>query len=157
MPIAVAGLLAIGLAEGAAAMPTCEGTYAAELLRSLPAQIVVGLDIHNRSPDHLRLAERFLDGLRVTGVAVGPRPNVFMSFSSSRIETFSDCPDNGAMQSYPEFSGLQGGIQSSLPTIPDTRFATPAPPTSPPLLIFRVEATEGPAAASPGWPMYVVK
>lgn len=144
--IGIAALLGIARAGGAMAMPTCEGTYAAELLRPMPARIVVDLDVHDRSTDHLRLAERFLDGLRVAGVAVGPQPTVLLSISSSRIESFSDRPADTAMQTYPEFSGLQGGLQPSLPVMPNTRMVTPEPAPSAPLLIFRVEATEGHAS-----------
>jgi hypothetical protein len=145
---AAVGFLAIGLAGGVAAMPTCEGTYATESLKPLPARIVVGLDIHDPSPEHLRLADRFLAGLREAGVAVGPQPNVLLSISSSRLDTSSDQQGGGAQPSYPGFSGLQGGIQLSLPAIPETHLTAPASPPPPPELLFRVEATEAQAARS---------
>ena len=142
--LALAGLLALNLAGTAAAMPTCEGTYAAESLQPLPARIVVGLDIRDRSPDHLRLGERFLAGIRGAGVTVGPQPTVLLSISSSQIDLSQNRPDNTTAEPVnPDAYGLQGGFQLSLPNIPDTRFATPSTPPSPPLLIFRVEVTAG--------------
>lgn len=150
LTVTVAGMLAIGLASGATAMPTCEGTYAAQLLRPLPAHIVVGLDIHDPSADHLRLAERFLAGIRGAGVTVGPQPNVLLSITSSRLDISSTQPAGGAEQNYQGFTGLQDSYQQGLPTIPDSHLTTPSSPPAPPLLIFRVEATEG-KAASVSW------
>jgi hypothetical protein len=84
--IATVEILAIALAAAAAAMPTCEGTYSAMSLRSLPDHIVVGLDIHDQSPVNLRLAERFLAGVRKAGVDVGPEANVLLHVSISRFQ-----------------------------------------------------------------------
>jgi hypothetical protein len=138
---AVVGLLAAGVAGRVAAMPTCEGTYSATSLRPLPAKIVAGLDIHDRSPEHLKLAERFLAGVRLAGVTTGPRPNVLLHINSSRVELAPDQTDGRAERPYSELSGLQGGIQSGLPLMPDTRPAIRAPASSP--LNLRVDATEG--------------
>ena len=52
-------LTTLALISSATAAGSCQGTYAATLLQPLPAQIVVGLDIHDRSPRNLRLAEHF--------------------------------------------------------------------------------------------------
>lgn len=143
--IAGSGLLALAGAGGAAAMPTCEGTYAAELLRPLPAPIVAGLDIHDPSPEHLRLAERFLSGLRDAGVTVGPRPNVLLSISSSRIAMAPAQSGGSSEQTSPEMFDLRGGFQLGLPKISDAlRGTSGAPP--PPMLFFRVEASEAGAA-----------
>ena len=38
---------------GAGAVPTCQGTYAATVLQRLPAQIVVDLDVRDRSSRNL--------------------------------------------------------------------------------------------------------
>ena len=41
----------------AAALPNCEGTYAATPLQPLPAGVSVGWDIHDASPENQRLAQ----------------------------------------------------------------------------------------------------
>ena len=148
--IVLTALLAIGLPGGATATPGCVGSYAAEALRPLPAKIVVGLDIRDRSPEVLRLADRFLAGVRDAGIAVGPEPTVLLSVRSSRLDTSSDQSNSRAEEAAPGFAGLQGGVRMAMPAIPDTRLGTPASPPAPPLLIFRVEATE-PHAAHSSW------
>ena len=57
--------------SGASAAPSCQGTYAATSLQPLPDRVVVDLDIRDRSPRNLMLADRFLKGVREAGVAVG--------------------------------------------------------------------------------------
>ena len=123
-------------------MTTCEGTYSAMALRPLPAAIVVGIDIHDRSPENLRLAERFLAGIRKSGVAVGPGPNVLLHVGTSRYNLPLGGAGRGA-RNLPELSNLQGGMEVALPAMPDTRFGTPRPVASPPPLNLRVDATEG--------------
>jgi hypothetical protein len=138
-----AEILAVILASAAAAMPTCDGTYSAMALRPLPAHIVVGLDIHDRSRRNLMLAERFLAGIRKAGVAVGPAPTVLLHVGSSSFNGPLAGAEGRMDRNYPEFSALQGGRQLGLPAIPDTRFGTPRPVPSPPPLSLRVDATEG--------------
>jgi hypothetical protein len=144
------GLLAAGLAGSAGATETCQGTFAAELLHPLPAPVVAGLDIHDQSPDHSQLGERFLAGMRSAGVDVGPRPNVLLSITSSRLGIPPDQPDSRAEQDATPPSGLQGGVQQSLPAMPETRIGTTVSPPSPPTAIYRVEAKE-PSAAEISW------
>ena len=141
--ITVLGLVGMLSTNGAAATQTCQGTYAATLLQPLPAQIVVGLDIHDHSARNLKLAERFLTGVHEAGVAVGAEPNVLLHVNTSRLGDVSSRQDRGAEQSYAELSGLQGGMQLSLPALPGNRFAAPRSPPAPPLLFLRVDATEG--------------
>ena len=84
----ITGLLvvvAVAWACGAKAMPTCQGTFAATLLQPLPAQIVVDIDILDRSPRNLMLAGRFLTGVRDAGVAVGTKPSVLLHVSTARL------------------------------------------------------------------------
>ncbi len=140
--IAAAEILVVTFAGAAAAMTTCEGTYSAMALRPLPAAIVVGVDIHDRSPENLRLAERFLAGIRKAGVAVGPGPNVLLHVGTSRYNLPLGGGGRGA-RNLPELSGLRSGMEVGLPTMPDTRFGTPRPVSSPPPLNLRVDATEG--------------
>jgi hypothetical protein len=147
--IAIAWGLATGLAGGANALPTCEGTYAAEALRPLPAAIVVDLDIRDNSPDHLRRAKRFLAGIREAGVAVGPKPNVLLSISSSRLAVSPEQSGGGRVdQNSSAFSGLEGVGDQSLPVIPADRLGATTSPPAPPVMIIRVEAKEAQAATS---------
>lgn len=147
--ITLAGYLAVALGGGALAMPSCEGTYAAESLRQLPPGMVVGLDIRDPSPEHLGLAQRFLAGMRTAGVTVGAQPSVLLSISSTRLDT-SDQQPGGAAQVNPDHSNLEGGFQFGLPAMPTTNLTAPATPPAPPLLIFRVEAKE-PQEARISW------
>lgn len=141
---AVSGLVAMAWTNGAAATQACQGSYAATILQPLPKQIIVDLDIHDRSARNLKLAERFLAGVRDAGVAVGAQPTVLLHINSSRLNEASSRPNRGVEQSYSELSGLQGGAQPSLPALPTTRLANPrAPAPAPPLLFLRVDATEG--------------
>src|SRR5690242_11645174 len=84
LPLAfgVAALLWSGSAFAAA---DCNGTFVATSLKPLPTPTVVGLDIHDRSPAHLKLSAQFQAGLREAGVAVGERPNVLLHVSSSEL------------------------------------------------------------------------
>lgn len=145
--IATLGMVLTGIAWAgvAAAMPTCEGTYAATLLQPLPAQITVGLDIHDNSPRNQMLAERFLAGVREAGVAVGPQRNVLLHISTSRLGETANRPSGGKERSYPELSGLAGGPQVSLPAMPDTQLTVPRKPPVAPLMILRIDATVEPA------------
>jgi hypothetical protein len=146
----IAGLLSLGWVGHAAAMPGCEGTYAAESLRPLPARLVVDLDIRDPSPDHLRLAKRFLAGMSDAGVASGPKPNVLISIRSSRLDTSSGRGGSGTEANSPGFSGLQESFHQSLPAMPDTRLGSTSSPPPPPTMLFHVEATE-PNAARASW------
>ena len=62
LPASVLVLAALVLTNVATAAQTCQGSYAATLLHPLPAQIVLGLDVHDRSPRNLRLAEEIPGG-----------------------------------------------------------------------------------------------
>lgn len=141
--IVAASLLAMGPAIGAAAMTTCDGSYAAESLRPLPANVVVDLDIRDNSPDHIRLAKRFLAGIQEAGITVGPKPNVLLSISSSRLEVSSEQTGGGRVdQNASGLSTLEGVGEPNLPTISLAPVATPGQSPAPPVMIIRVEATE---------------
>ncbi len=139
------GLAIIVWAGSAAAMPECQGTYAATSLQRLPAKIIVGLDIHNRSSAHLKLADRFLAGVREAGIAVGAEPNVLLHVDTSLLGGTPGFSGGSSERSYPELSGLEGGVHLGLPAIPDTRLTARRVPPAAPLLIVRVDATEEPA------------
>ncbi len=142
---AVLGLVGMAVTNGAAATQTCQGTYAATLLQPLPAHVVVGLDIHDHSPRNLKLAERFLTGVREAGVIVGAEPNVLLHVNTSRLGETSSRSSPGAERNYPELSGLQGGAQLSLPALPAIGLAAPRSNPALSLLSLRVDATEGTA------------
>jgi hypothetical protein len=141
--ITLLGLAWVLSTHGAAATQTCQGTYVATPLQPLPPRIVVGLDIHDRSSRNLKLAERFLAGVRESGVAVGAEPNVLLHVDTSRLGDSSSRQNRGAEQNYAELSGVQGGMQHGLPALPTNRFAAPRPTPAPPILFLRVDATEG--------------
>jgi hypothetical protein len=143
--IAATGLLAARLTGTAVAMSTCEGTYAAESLRPLPAKMVVDVDIRDPSPDHQRMSARFLEGLRAAGITVGQQPNVRLSITSARLDTGSDQFEDAAVKRSPDFAGMHGGVEVQMPAIPEAHIGRPPPPPSPPLLLIRVEATENQA------------
>jgi hypothetical protein len=144
--IAVIGLVGTALTDAAAATPTCQGSYAATLLQPLPAQVVVDLDVQDRSPRNVKLAERFLTGIRDAGVAVGAQPNVLLHVSVSQLGDLSSRQSHGAEQGDSELSGIQGGARLSLPALPATGLAAPRPPPPSSLLFLRVDATEGKAS-----------
>lgn len=141
-------LTTLALISSATAAGSCQGTYAATLLQPLPVQIVVGLDIHDRSPRNLRLAERFLAGVREAGVATGAQPNVRLHVSTSRLGDTPSQSSRGSEKSYPELFGLQGGGQPKLPALPATGVTAPRSPPAQPLLFLRADATEGQATRS---------
>ena len=65
------------------ATSSCQGTYAATSLQPLPDQMVVDLDVRDRSQRNLMLADRFLKGVREAGVMVGQDANVLLHYVSS--------------------------------------------------------------------------
>ena len=144
--VAVLGLVGTAGINQATAAQTCVGTYAATALQPLPTQVVVGLDIHDRSVRNLKLADQFLAGLRDAGVSVGAQSNVFLHVSTSQLGQDMSQPSRGSERNYPELVGLQGGGQQPrLPALPATGLATPRSRPAPPLLFIRVDATEGTA------------
>ena len=131
--------------SGASAAPSCQGTYAATSLQPLPERVVVDLDIRDRSPRNLMLADRFLKGVRAAGVAVGQDANVLLHISTSRLGETSSGAARGAERTYSELGGLAGGgRRPQLPSMPTAgmRASRPAPAAQP-LLALRVDATEG--------------
>ena len=131
--------------SGASAAPSCQGTYAATSLQPLPERVVVDLDIRDRSPRNLMLADRFLKGVREAGVAVGQEANVLLHVSTSRLGETSSGTPRGAERTYSELGGLAGGgMRPRLPPVPTTGMkASRSAPAAQPLLALRVDATEG--------------
>ena len=130
---------------GANAAPNCQGTYAATSLQPLPERVVLDLDIRDRSQRNLMLADRFLEGVRAAGIAVGQDANVLLHVSTSRMgETWSGAA-RGAERTYSELGGLAGGgMQPKLPQMPATGMGASRPaPAARPLLVLRVDATVG--------------
>jgi hypothetical protein len=131
--------------SGASAAPSCQGTYAATSLQPLPERVVVDLDIRDRSPRNLMLADRFLRGVREAGVAVGQDANVLLHVSTSRLGETSSGATRGAERTYSELGGLAGGgMRPRLSPMPTTGTrASRSAPAAQPLLALRVDATEG--------------
>ena len=106
---------------------------------------MVDLDVRDRSQRNLVLADRFLRGVRAVGIAVGQDANVVLHVSTSRLGETSFGAARGVEQSYSELGGLAGGgMRPRLPPTPATgmRASRPAPAAQP-LLVVRVDATEG--------------
>ncbi len=139
------GLAAATFAAGAEAMPSCEGTYAATLLQPLPSGVVVGLDLHDRSPENQHLAERFLSGISSAGAVVGAQPTVLLHVSVSVLGGTTNRSTSPSELSYPGMSGFQGGLYIRPPAMPDTRLTAPRGATARPTLFIRIDATEGQA------------
>ena len=135
----------IAWGSGASAAPSCQGTYAATSLQPLPERVVVDLDIRDRSPRNLALADRFLKGVREAGVAVGQDANVLLHVSTSRLGGTSSGAPRGAERTYSELGGLAGGgMRPRLSPLPTTDMkASRSAPAAQPLLTLRVDATEG--------------
>lgn len=144
-----AALLAVSLMAwrgGASAAPSCPGTYAATSLQPLPERVVVDLDIRDRSQRNLMLADQFLSGVRAAGIAVGQDANVLLHVSTSRLGEMSSGATRGPERTYSELGGLAGGgMRPRLPPMPATgmRASRSAPTTAQPLVVLRVDATEG--------------
>ena len=129
----------------ATATPSCQGTYAATSLQPLPDRIVVDLDIRDRSPRNLMLADQFLKGVREAGVMVGQDANVVLHVTTSRLGETSSGAGRGVERSYSELGGLAGGgMRPQLPPMPATdKTVSRSTSRSQPLLVVRIDATEG--------------
>ena len=126
----------------AAALPNCEGTYAATPLQPLPAGVSVGLDIHDASPENQRLAQQFLAGMGSVGVAVGGQPTVLLHVTASILGGGSSRSSYGAEEYYPGLSAFQGGMNPAPPVIPRSSPLTQRSAPAASLLIVRIDATE---------------
>ena len=146
----VVTLSAIAWINIAAATEACQGSYITAVLQPLPSNPIVGLDVRDRSPRNLRLAELFKAGLRQSGAVVGEHPNVVLRLTVSRLGDFAHESRTPPAKSYPEFAGLQGGMQPELPPIPSQGLIVPRSPPKPPLMFVRVDATVG-DASRPSW------
>jgi len=87
----------------------------------LPAKPLVDLDVRDRSPRNVGLAERSLAGLKEAGVAVGDQPNVVLHVSTSRL---------GGTAGESAARGCQGAVQ----VLPSTAFGGTLAARQPPLL-----------------------
>jgi hypothetical protein len=124
-------------------MQTCRGSLSATLLQPLPTSIVAGLDIHDRSARNLKLADRFMIGVRDAGIAVGPQPNLQLHVDMSVLGKSGSPPSRMVERNYPELSGLRAGSQAALAPMPSVGLSTAtrrAPPTTP-MLFLRIDAT----------------
>ena len=137
------GVAIVVSAAPAGALSTCQGSYAATSILPLPGKLQVDLDVRDRSPRNVRLAERFLAGVREVGVAVGGgQPNVLLHVSTSQLGGTASRASRGLETNYPELTGLQGGSQGSMQALPSTSVG-PRTATQQPLLSLRIDATAG--------------
>jgi hypothetical protein len=127
----------------ALALPSCEGTYAATSLQPLPQHVVLGLDIHDRSPANLKLAERFLAGIRSAGVTVGSDPNVLLHVTASVLGGAGAATSKAREEYYPDLRGLGGGRYQALPPMPSSSLTNQSQRSAAGTLFLRVDATAG--------------
>src|SRR5262245_11864502 len=144
--LAASVLVAILCCRSATAIETCQGTFVATPLQPLPANVVAGLDIRDRSARNLMLADRFLLGVKDAGVAVSPQPTVLLHVTTSLLGADVNQPSRAAERSYADLSGVRAGMDPTLPGMPRATATTRPPPRTPPLLFLRVDASEGSAS-----------
>ncbi len=137
----------IAATSAVAAMPACEGTYSATSLQPLPTPVVVRADLRNQSPANVRIADRFVSGLRNAGVSVGDPANVTLYVSTSLMGGASSSRGGGGERNYQEFGALEGGVHFDVPAASER---SRAPARSPMVLFLRVELTDT-HAARPSW------
>jgi hypothetical protein len=138
-------MVAVAAAHPGWAMGSCSGTYAATLLRPLPAPLVVGLVLRDDSPRNVDLASRFTAGMQQAGIAVTGVANMQLTL----VVTLSDNSGFGdaapAPQSDGSFGWWNGGVDRQLPDA--SRFGgsrqTPGPVT------VRLRAELRPSLADP--------
>jgi hypothetical protein len=161
--IAAAGLCA--LAGGAQAMDTCSGEFSASPLRALPVPAVVGLDLADSSATNTALAGAFTNGMGNAGAQVSGTPTVKLRLTWQVLGQGGSNSGGGnalvPMQPGPEGTGasiwsgnsqtfLQGGIDRSLPDMPNYGVFSGGQPVQSGLLIFRAEA-RGPDGVTIYW------
>jgi hypothetical protein len=160
-PLAGIGLL-VGLAGAAHAMDACHGEFSASPLKPLPAPAVIGIDRHDNSDETTTLAAAFTRGMSSAGaqVAGAQAATVQLSLSWQVLNQGGGNGGQGAgnnplvpMQPGPPGTGgqvwsgnsqtfLQGGIDRTLPSMPDSTVFSGGPPVQPGLLIVRAEARD---------------
>src|SRR6185312_10794386 len=97
-------------------------------LQPLPTRVVVGLDVRDASPEHQRLAARFLAGVQRAGRKTGPQPTVVLHLTISSLDGGTGVSNREPERGIAGLSGLQGGVQPSLPAMPDDRITQPRTP-----------------------------
>nr|WP_294524207.1 hypothetical protein [uncultured Rhodopila sp.] len=132
--------MAIAASPTAMAMQSCNGTVAATSLQVIPEHPTVGLDIRDNSPDTQKLAQRFVAGLRLAGVAVESKPNVLLYVTGSTLDAGSG-PDGGSARTYSDLSVFSGGKMPKLPPMPSEQFRGSRTPPSLPMLSIKAQAT----------------
>ncbi len=93
LPMTVMALL-LGIGGPSFAGSSCSGTFHSRLLQKLPVPTIVAMDVRDPSPRNLRLAGRFMDGMRHAGVSTGGTPNVALEVTA-RIELAERAPGPG--------------------------------------------------------------
>ncbi len=111
---ACAAIAAVIASQPGWAMGSCSGSYAATLLRPLPAPLAVGLVIRDDSPRNVDLAARFTAGLQKAGIDVTGAATMQLTLVAtlSNNAGFADAP---VPPSDSSFSWWNGGVDRQLP------------------------------------------
>ena len=132
----VAILLALAAAP-AAALESCSGSYAATLLRPLPAPLVVGLVVRDNSPRNVDLAARFTAGMQKAGIAVNGPATMQLSLQVTMGDGGGTDDTAPAPPSDPAFTWWNGGADPQLPG--QSRFGARSPNPGPVMVRLRAE------------------
>jgi len=137
-------ILAGGFAGTAAAMETCRGQLSASPLRPLPVPAVVGVDLRDNSPENTQFAAAFTRGMSDAGAKVpgGSAATVQLRLNWQVLSPGGGNDQGGGNRPVPAQPGPQGGIDRTLPDIPNQHVFLPGPPLQAGLLIFRAEARD---------------
>ncbi len=156
--LGVAAIGIVALAGGAFAMDSCSGEFSASALQALPASAVLGLDLADSSAANASLAGAFTQGMGNAGAQVTGTPTVKLRLTWQVLGQGGSNPGQGSggnplvpMQPGSADTGaslwsgnsqtfLQGGIDRSLPDMPNYDAFAPGVSAQSGLLIFRAEA-----------------
>jgi hypothetical protein len=155
------GLLGwIAVAGPARAMDTCNGEFSASPLRALPKPAVVGVDLTASTDTNTALADAFTRGMSNAGAQVpgSQTETVKLRLTWQVLGQGGSNPGSGnnalvPMQPGPQGTGaaiwsgnsqtfLSGGIDRSLPDMPNYSVFAPGQSAQSGLLIFRAEARD---------------
>jgi hypothetical protein len=132
--------LAVAASPAAMAMQSCNGTVAATALQAIPEHPTVGLDTRDNSPDTQKLAQGFIAGLRLAGVAVESKPNVLLYVTGSMLDDGSG-RGGGSARTYSNLSVFNSGKMPALPPMPSEPLRGARTPPSLPMLSIKAQAT----------------
>jgi hypothetical protein len=120
-------VVALGLMARTAWATSCTGTYYAGLIGTMPAPLVLSLQLNSNSDRNMQLAQRFSEGLQKAGLAMNGAPTAQLTASTT---TFDNSPYRSTA---PSATGLStksdfGGLVLQAPDETPERFLHNAPP-----------------------------